>query len=1005
MDMKCRIFIVGLLILAWAGWMGLASGQDPTTGSIDGTVTDSAGNPLTGATVTITSGQGAKTVVTDSGGMFRFPYLTPGSYGLTATLHGYTTAERQNIEVRLLSRVRVEVVLTPGMSEKIEVVGSAPVVDLSSTTTGATISSALMSSIPLGRGFANTLALAPGVVESGIDNSNPSIAGSSGLENTYMVDGMSIGNTGYGSAGSYSIVYGSLGMGVNYDYIQEVQVKTGGYEPEYGEALGGFVNLITKSGTNTLTGSVFTYQQLSDLEAERVKTDRLRATFDPIGFSSQDYGFEAGGPIVKDKAFWFAAFDPTITTRTRKTAAAITADTTQGFSHTVDIKRTIYNYAANLKLNLSPKHTLSVSAFGDPSVGDNGPQREAAVAVPDPTLKYSKIEYGGNNVVGHWNGELLSNVFVEGTVAHHQDKFKETPGEVLPSGIDNRTAIPLRYGGVGFFEDATSKNTQYQLKFSSFLQAAGEHNLRYGWIYQNIGYTETPNYSGRKGISIKLAGPDEEWDTADDIIETSTSGYTWDIRKAGDRFRINRIRSGSLGADTRTTYSASFISDTWNPTKYLSIMAGIRNEMEQLSGNVTNFTWLDNWSPRLHVTVDPTMDNRTKLSFAYGRFFGKIPNDLAVRALSQEKSYNVYYDLQAITDATLNPDNPLGWDDPQGLIPGNQTRAPVATGTSQTLIAPDAKLSYLDEFIVGAEREVIPFLNVGVSYMHRALGRTLEDIAIVPYSAILDTLATHEEFGEYIIDNPGAPYWPKPTRNYDAVSVKVEKRLSNDWQVLASYTYSRLRGNYEGYFRRDNGQSDPFITSAFDFPYLYNTAPHERDYEIWEYTAATDGVLPSDRPHVLNVYGSYRLNYGVTIGLSLKVQSGIPITKLGYNENYGNGGEILLEPRGASGRGPKTSNVGLHVDYPIDLTKTASGIGIKTLELSVDVFNVFNQQEGVNFEYEYEIGGTVDPQEWLLNPPGQYDIKACPDCVNPDFKKPTDYMDPRQIVLALRAGF
>jgi len=967
----------GLLVLVVASWVGLALAQEATTGSIDGIATDPDGRALSGVTVTINSAQGSKTAVTGADGGFRFPYLTPGSYGLTATLHGYTTAERQNIEVRLLTRVRVEVVLTPGVSETIEVVGSAPVVDLTSTTTGASISSALMSSIPLGRGFANTLALAPGVVESGIDNSNPSIAGSSGLENTYMVDGMSINNTGYGSAGSYSIVYGSLGTGVNYDYIQEVQVKTGGYEPEYGEALGGFVNLITKSGGNTFTGSVFTYQQFSGLESERTRTTRLNASYDATGFGSRDYGFEAGGPVAKDKAFWFAAFDPTFTTRTRRTATAITE--AQGIDHTVDVDRTIYNYAANLKWLVSPKHTLTVSAFGDPSVGANGPQRTDAVAVEDPATKYSKITYGGNNVVGHWNGELLSNFFFEGTVAHHQDVFKETPGQNLPQGIDRRTAVPLRFGGVGFFEDATSKNTQYALKLSNFLHAAGEHNLRYGYIFQDISYVETPNYSGRNGIDIALDPTDEN-----SAIVTSSSGYSWDINATATRFRINRIRSGELGATTTTKYSAFFVSDTWNPTRYLSIMAGVRNEQEKLMGNVTEFTWKDNWSPRFHVTVDPTMDNKSKISFAYGRFFGKVPNDLAVRALSQETTYQVYYDLAAIEAATTD------WNNPQGLIPENQTStAPYVFGNTQTRVDPNAKLSYLDEFVVGAEREVIPFLNVGLSYMHRQLGRTLEDIQ---YAASYSEILGGADFGEYVIANPGPENGnPKPTRKYDAVTLKVEKRIHNDWQMLASYTYSKLRGNYEGYFRRDNGQSDPFVTSAFDFPLL-------ADPDVWGYTSDTNWILPSDRPHVLNVYGSYRLAMDLNVGLSVKVQSGVPITKLGFNEVYGNGGEIVLEPRGASGRGPTTSDIGVHFDYPIAL-----GMDGKTLEVSLDVFNLLNQQEGITFEYDYELGGTVNPPARLLEPP--YNLEACPDCVNPDFAKPVDYQDPRQVVLALRARF
>jgi hypothetical protein len=976
--MKCRTLLSGLLVLVWASWVGFALAQEPTTGSIEGTVTDPGGQPLAGVTVTITSAQGAKTVTTDTIGHFRLPYLTPTIYGLTAAMHGYTTAERQNIEVRLGARVRMEVILTPGVSEKIEVISTAPVVDLSSTTTGATISAALMSSIPLGRSFSNTLALAPGVVEGGIDNANPSIAGSSGLENTYVVDGMSIGNTGYGSAGSYSIIYGSMGTGVNYDYIQEVQVKTGGYEPEYGEALGGFVNLITKSGGNTFTGSVFTYQQFSGLESERTRTTRLNASYDATGFGSRDYGFEAGGPVAKDKAFWFAAFDPTFTTRTRRTAQAIT--TAQGIDHTVDVDRTIYNYAANLKWLVSPSTTLTISAFGDPSVGANGPQRTDAVAVADPKTKYSKLEYGGNNVVGHLNAELFNNFFAEYTRAFHQDVFKETPGMNLPQGINRATesGVPERFGGVGYFENATSRNEQESLKLSNYLHAAGEHNLRYGYIHQDISYVETPNYSGRSGIDIQLDPNDPS------SIVTSSSGYSWDINASASRFRINRIRSGSLGAETRTNYLAGFVSDTWNPTKYLSIMAGIRYEQEKLMGNVTDFTWDNNWSPRFHVTLDPTMDNKSKISFAYGRFFGKVPNDLAVRALSQETTYQVYYDLDAVTAATTD------WNNPQGLIPENQTSSPpYIFGNTQTVIDPKCKLSYLDEFVVGAEREVIPFLNVGVSFMHRQLGRTLEDTGDASYS---DLIANSDLSVNYIIRNPGPENGnPKPTRNYDALTLKVEKRIHNDWQMLASYTYSKLRGNYEGYFRRDNGQSDPFVTSAFDFPYL-------SDPDVWKYTIADDGPLPSDRPHVLSVYGSYRFSIDLNLGLSLKVQSGTPITKLGFNEVYGNGGEIVLEPRGASGRGATMSDVGVHLDYPIAL-----GMDGKTLEVSLDVFNLLDQQEGVTYEYDYELGGTVDPVARLLEPP--YNLEACPDCVNPDFGKPVDYQDPRQIVLALRARF
>ena len=99
--------------------------------------------------------------------------------------------------------------------------------------------------------------------------SNPSLSGSSGLDNLYVVDGVNVTNTGYGAIGSYSIVFGSLGNATPFDFIKEVQVKTGGYEAEFGQSMGGVVNVVTKSGTNTLRGSVFGYLRPDALEEAR----------------------------------------------------------------------------------------------------------------------------------------------------------------------------------------------------------------------------------------------------------------------------------------------------------------------------------------------------------------------------------------------------------------------------------------------------------------------------------------------------------------------------------------------------------------------------------------------------------------------------------------------------------------------------------------------------------------------------------------------------------------
>ncbi len=1012
MRRRLLVFVVGvsLLILVF----GSATGQEVTSGTIEGTVEDTQGAPLPGVRVILSSAQGTKTEVTDANGRFVFTHLPAASdYSLKATLQGFNTVERQSLEVRLGSRLRIEIILTAGITEQIEVVGEAPVVDLSTTTTGATITSELMSTIPIGRSFSNTLALAPGVVASGIDQSNPSIAGASGLENVYVIDGVNINNTGYGSAGSYSIIFGSLGTGVNFDYIKEVQVKTGGYEPEYGEALGGFVNLVTKTGGNEWKSSAFGYYQ--GAEATRAVSDREVGAVDIIDFQSQDYGAEVSGPIVRDKVFFYGAFDPTFTTRTSRTAAALRSE---GIDHELETNRTIWNYAGNVKWFAHPKHTFSFSAFGDPSTGELGPQRLGAATVGDPTGRFSEINFGGNNVVARWEGELLENSFVEASYAYHRDVFEESPARneangsdfspiIDPGTGDTLSTVPRFYGGVGFFEDATSWNSQYRLKFSNFLQAAGEHNLRYGFEFQDIGYDHVAAYSGRAGLRIPLEyTPGVPSAT---IFTPATTGFIWDIGfdpvLGEDRFRISRIRSGPITAETKTHYLSFFLSDSWSPVKWINLMAGLRYEEETLIGSATKFNWENNWAPRAHVTIDPTKDNKTKISFAYGRFFGKVPNDLAVRALSTEVTHIVRYRLRdangnPIVDLS-DPNNPVIVQ-PDSFIgtratPGDSARAPIAFGLEPTVVDPKAKLTYQDEFVASIEREVIPALNVGVSYMHRRLGRTLEDVALVPYTDLI----AGADFGNYFITNPGPdvlavngqPGVPEPSRQYNAVTLKWEKRLRDNWQAGGSYTWSRLEGNYEGYYRRDNGQSDPFITSLFDFPYLATP----EDQAIWQHTIA-DGVLPNDRTHVFNLYGSYafefeeRLPGTLNLGLSLRVESGVPITALGFNEAYGNGYEIPLAPRGEGGvrqvdgtvvpgefkRGPTTRDVGVHADYTFR-------IGRQRLAAILRVFNVFNEQDGTDFDQGFE-----------LNEPGD---------TNPDFGKTTEFQQPRRFQFALRASY
>src|SRR6185436_18247440 len=205
-----------------------ATAQETTSGSIAGQVVDAQGSPVPGATVTVTSSQGSKSVVTDGQGRFFAPYLTPGAYTVRAELAGFSPVEQKNVNVRLGQRLELTglVLKVGGIEEVVQVVGAAPVIDTSSTTVGGVLDAETLKRVPVGRNFTDALYLVPGVSSSGgVGRANPSMGGASGLDNNYVVDGVNITNTGFGGIGSYSIVFGSLGTGVTSDFIKETQVK------------------------------------------------------------------------------------------------------------------------------------------------------------------------------------------------------------------------------------------------------------------------------------------------------------------------------------------------------------------------------------------------------------------------------------------------------------------------------------------------------------------------------------------------------------------------------------------------------------------------------------------------------------------------------------------------------------------------------------------------------------------------------------------------------------
>lgn len=281
-----------------------AHAQSNTSGAVQGSVTDSkTGEKLPGVTVIATSPSlpQAQTAITDENGQYKITDLPPGDYLITF-YYADITLERGgiNVGVNKVTPVFQKLNQAQAGGEVVKITDTAPTIDPTSTTQGITIDKNYIKNIPVpGRTFESTLGAAAGSSGDGV---GVSFSGSSSLENQYYVDG--VNTTG--------LTFGTVGSPVINDFIEEVEVITGGYNAEFGRATGGVVNVVTKSGSNEFKGSVFGYFQPGALTAATERTPRNASSIDVAGnlAYSADFGFEVGGPIIKDKLWFFVGFAP-----------------------------------------------------------------------------------------------------------------------------------------------------------------------------------------------------------------------------------------------------------------------------------------------------------------------------------------------------------------------------------------------------------------------------------------------------------------------------------------------------------------------------------------------------------------------------------------------------------------------------------------------------------------------------------------------------------------------
>jgi outer membrane receptor protein involved in Fe transport len=404
--------------------------QTNTTGSVEGTVVDSAGAVVPNATVTI-SGPNLirdQTTQSDASGAYRFLAIPPGRYTVsTAPVSGFAAFKRENVEVNLERTTTLEITLTAQQAGGVVNVVATSEIDQNSNTTGSNISTEFFSNIPTSRTVQGLYTIAPTVARSGLRDASgrdrdPSVAGSSGPENSYILDGVTTTDPAFGGGGA----------NLPFEFVQEVQIKTGSYGADQGLSTGGVFNVITKSGTNEFHGDVFAF--FSDKSLVRETKNFPITGLAPNGYSEIDAGVDIGGPIAKDKLWFFGAFNPQ-----RRTNQYLT----QAFREEREGKITTPFYSGKLTWAINNSNTFTASTFGDftKEEGHLFSATSSSSGFGNNANSFRGLrETGGSNYAFRLNSNRGSKFILEASFGLHFQRsniFPDADVAALPSTVDN----------------------------------------------------------------------------------------------------------------------------------------------------------------------------------------------------------------------------------------------------------------------------------------------------------------------------------------------------------------------------------------------------------------------------------------------------------------------------------------------------------------------------------------------------------------------------------------
>jgi outer membrane receptor protein involved in Fe transport len=599
------------------------------TGSIGGVVRDESGVVLPGANVTLRGGSlpaEGRVATVGSSGAYRLALLQPGRYDVEARLQGFGPQVRKGVEVFIDSELRIDFVLKPAnIEETIEVIGQTPIIDPRKSAVSSLITERAIDSLPLnGREFVDLVKLVPGATPvtggaPGGDLNDISIFGERAAALSFLVDGADNNNP----------LNGGPFVRYTQDSIKEFEVVTTGYEAQYGRAQGGVTNIITRSGANDLQASAFVFGRDDALDSSNVDGQAAPT------LQRYQWGASLGGPIKRDKAFFFGTFEVLNEDRgvniDRSKIPAFVADglATPGGKEDFDVAPNTHrlNGLVKFDVNLGPKQRLLIQ-WNRSDQDDSGEISSPVLGTTAlPSAASDSTETANSATIRH-TALLGPSTFLESAVTYQKGRIGSNldrsgrfePILILLAGGFEQTGAP--FGGK---QDRTSKRFQLGQNLT-WTKAGwgGDHEFKAGWDFADTRVTGFDDVVNDVEYSAAFLSPDAEAINAERF---ATLGFS----QSAARFFTTLPEIGkNLDLDMTDRTYGGYVQDTWKAAGGVVFNLGVRYDKSSLFGDDNN-----NVSPRVGATWDVAQNGKTLLRANWGRFYDR--NLLLAAATVPEK--------------------------------------------------------------------------------------------------------------------------------------------------------------------------------------------------------------------------------------------------------------------------------------------------------------------------------------------------------------------------------